>query len=531
MDQRSLYLVRQAINAIFKRWRMVVGLFLVILVPVTIGTLLKKPVYQADAKIFVGKDRVYPEVSPIDRKEEAGSLPNEAMINSEMQVLRSRYLLQQLADTLDEEAEQSGDGRSTPTLAVLSQKVRVSRKPGSNVLEIAYSSPDQQLAIDVVNTLVRLHRKHHIEFNKDSSALAFFKQRAEKAKADYVDADLSLERFDATHGLTSIAVEKDAAIRQREQIEADQRRTEASIVELTTKIASLEGELEYVPKTETTGMDLVPNPVVEYMRQNLSRLQMERERLLALYTPQHRLVVDIENEIAALKKQIAGEKHTVVGRRRTIASSVRKRLEQELLAAQADLGSLEARRALVAQRLDEYDAKIRQMHTEHYEIMRMRRDRTEKRQTYDALQGKLRELSLSDQMDGQGISNLRLVEAAVGPLKAEPDFKGITIVLTFIAALLLSTGSAVVMELLNPVLNSELDVRHQLGLPVLAELPLNGLNGNGHTYANGKRAGGSNGYHNGRGNGRSNGRSNGSGNGNGLRNGKGGNGTNNPGVG
>ncbi len=519
MDQRSLYLLRQAINAIFKRWRMVVGLFLVILVPVTIGTLLKKPVYRADAKIFVGKDRVYPEISPIDRKAEAGNLPNESMINSEMQVLRSRYLLQLLADTLRDDAEEAGDGRYTPGLIVLTQKVRVSRKPGSNVLEIGYSSPDQQLAVDVVNALVRLHRRHHIEFSKDTSALEFFKVRAKKAKMDYVEADLSIERFDATHGLTSIAVEKDAAIRQREQIEADRRRTEAGIVELTTKLATLEAELEYVPKTETVGLDLVPNPVVEYMRQNLSRLEMERERLLALYTPQHRLVVDIENEIVALKRQIAGQDLTVVGRRRTVSSPVRRRLEQELLSAQAQLGALEARRALLAQRLAEYDSKIREMHTEHYEIMRMRRDRTEKWQVYEALQAKLRALSLSDEMDSEGISNLRLVEAAVGPLKAEPDFKGITLVLTLFAALLLSAGSAVVMELLNPVLNSELDVRHQLGLPVLAELPLNGLTGNGHSHTNGKSNGRSNGYRNGRNNGI----------GNGTSNGKSGNGTRNPG--
>ncbi len=496
MDQRSLYLVRQAINAIFKRWRMVVGLFLVILVPVTIGTLLKKPVFRASSKIYIGKDRVYPEVSPIDRKEEAGSLPNESMINSEIQVLRSRRLLTRLAEDLDRQAEEQDVERYTPGVTALMQNVRVSRKPASNVLEVSYSSADQQFAIDVVNTLIKLHKQHHIEFNQEGDALRFFEVRAEEAKTHYVEADLMLERFDATHGLTSIAVEKDAAIRQKGQIEADQRRTEASVVELTTKVAALEAELEYIPATETVELDYVPNPVTEYMRQNLSRLELERERLLGLYTPQHRLVIDIENEAASLKRQIAGEDATIVGRKRTVTSPVRRRLEQELLAAQAELGSLEARRALLGQRLNEYDERIGLMHTKHYEVMRMRRDRTEARQKYDSLQNKLEQLRLSEEMDGVGISNIRLVEAAAGPLKADPDFKGITLVLTLFAALLLSTGSAVVMELLNPVLNSELDVRHQLGLPVLAELPLNGLNG-GLGNGSSLRNGGGNGHRNG----------------------------------
>ena len=48
------------------------------------------------------------------------------------------------------------------------------------------------------------------------------------------------------------------------------------------------------------------------------------------------------------------------------------------------------------------------------------------------------------------------------------------------AALLISIGSAVVTEMLNPVMNSDVDVRHHLGLPVLAEIPLGGIEtGNG----------------------------------------------------
>jgi capsular polysaccharide biosynthesis protein len=84
-------------------------------------------------------------------------------------------------------------------------------------------------------------------------------------------------------------------------------------------------------------------------------------------------------------------------------------------------------------------------------------------------------------MDKAGLSNVTIVEAAAAPLMRDPDFKGITFVLSVFAALLISIGSAVVTEMLNPVMNSDIDVRHHLGLPVLAEVPLNGIeSGNGH---------------------------------------------------
>jgi uncharacterized protein involved in exopolysaccharide biosynthesis len=266
-------------------------------------------------------------------------------------------------------------------------------------------------------------------------------------------------------------------LRQRAQLEADLRRSEAEITELTTKVAALEAELEYIPEHEATEVDMVPNPMLGYLRQNVAKLEMERNRLSQLYTPQHRLVMDVESEIAALKQQIGQQETSVIGRKRMSTTPVRRSLEQDLLEVQASLGALEARRAMVTERISDYDARIRVMHAKHYQVMRLRRDRTEKKQLYDALVDKLNQLQVSDAMDQAGLSNVNVVEAAAAPLGKEPDFILVTLVLSFFAALLISVGSAIVTEMLNPVMNSEIDIRHHLGLPVLAEVPRNGLNG------------------------------------------------------
>ncbi len=290
-------------------------------------------------------------------------------------------------------------------------------------------------------------------------------------------ADLQLERYDAAHGLTSIAVEKDHLLRQRAQLEADLRRSEAEITELTTKVAALEAELEFIPEHEATEVDMVPNPMLNFLRQNLARLEMERVRLEQLYTPQHRLVMDVESEISGLKRQIVSQETSIIGRKKLATTSVRRAVERELLGSQAELGALEARRAMLGERISDYDARIRVMHAKHYQVMRMRRDRTAKKQVFDSLEEKLSDLQVSDAMDRAGLSNVAVVEKAMMPLRKEPDFKGITLLLTIFAALLVSVASAVVTEMMNPVMNSEIDIRHHLGLPVLAEIPLGGMGG------------------------------------------------------
>ena len=480
MEQRSLYLIRQALNAVFKRWRMVAILFLMISMPVSLATCMKDLQYRAAAKVYIKSARTYPEVSPLMRQASVDRPPNESIINSQIQLLRSRDLLRRVHFELAAQAQEEDDeGRRIPTVRTLELKVTVSRKPNSNVLEVAYRSTDQEEAIGVVNTLVRLFVDYSIEKHREPGAVEFFYQQALSAKESYEQSDLQLERYDAAHGLTSIAVEKDQLLRQRSQLEADLRRTEAEITELTTKVAALGAELEFIPEHEATEVDMIPNPMLGYLRQNLARVEMEKTKIEQLYTPQHRLVMDIEGEVAALKRQIVAQETSIIGRKKLATTSVRRGVERDLLESQADVGALEARRAMLAERMSDYDARIRVMHAKHYQVMRMRRDRTTKKRIYDALEEKLSQLQVSDAMDKAGLSNVAVLEAAMGPLKQEPDFKGVTLLLSVFAALLVSIGSAVVTEMLNPVMNSEVDIRHHLGLPVLAEIPLGGMNGNG----------------------------------------------------
>lgn len=459
---------------------MVAILFLLISMPVSIGTCMKDQQFRATSKVVIKNARVYPEVSPLPRAAPVDRLPNESIINSEMQLLRSGGLLRRLHFELAAQAQEEGDeDRRIPTVRTLEQKVTVSRKPNSNVLEVAYRSTKQEEAVDVVNTLVRLYVDYSIEKHRQPGAVEFFYHQASAAKEGFEQADLQLERYDAAHGLTSIAVEKDQLLRQRAQLEADLRRSEAEIVELTTKVAALDAELEYIPEHEATEVDMVPNPMLGFLRQNLAKLEMEKTRLEQLYTPQHRLVMDMETEIAALKRQLVSQETSIIGRKKLATTSVRRGVERELLGAQAELGALEARRAMLAERISDYDARIRVMHAKHYQVMRMRRDRTTKKRIYDAMEQKLSELQVSDAMDKAGLSNVAVIEVAMAPLKPEPDFKGVTLLLSVFAALLVSVGSAVVTEMLNPVMNSEIDIRHHLGLFVLAEIPLGGVGGNG----------------------------------------------------
>src|SRR5215212_6082273 len=125
MDQRSLYLLRQAITAIFKRWRLVALLIVTIVVPFNFfNFLIRQPVYSARSMLMITKDRGYVEVSPLDREHAVASLPNEMIVNSEIQLLRSRDLIRRLHDELETQSATNPEGAfPVPTIVQLEQRV------------------------------------------------------------------------------------------------------------------------------------------------------------------------------------------------------------------------------------------------------------------------------------------------------------------------------------------------------------------------------------------------------------------------
>jgi uncharacterized protein involved in exopolysaccharide biosynthesis len=199
----------------FKRRRMVLLLFLAVFGAANIGNLLRDPVYRASAKVMLTNERAYPEVSPLPRPASVDRPPNETVINSEIQLIRSRDLLRQVHFEIAAQREESGDDRPVPSVQSMENRLSVLRKPSSQVLEIGYRSSQPDEAIEIVNTVVNRYVRYAIEKHNEPEALEFFTKQTEEALSLYQESDVALERYDASHGLTSIAIEKDQMLRQR----------------------------------------------------------------------------------------------------------------------------------------------------------------------------------------------------------------------------------------------------------------------------------------------------------------------------
>ena len=98
-DQAVLTLVREAAEGIFRRWKLIVGVYLGIVVMAVSGIFVLPPIYQTAGKVLLTTDRA--EVSTGDKTPSLVRTDDvsEGEINSQVQILKSRELIDQvLAD-------------------------------------------------------------------------------------------------------------------------------------------------------------------------------------------------------------------------------------------------------------------------------------------------------------------------------------------------------------------------------------------------------------------------------------------------
>src|SRR6266436_3339529 len=98
--------IRDILHVFFKRKRFIGLLFLTVALPGLFVTALRRPSYVASAKVMISTQRSDPTLQPTDLTKLETIQLNESLVNSEVQVIGSRDLLERVVRVL----ASTGDG-------------------------------------------------------------------------------------------------------------------------------------------------------------------------------------------------------------------------------------------------------------------------------------------------------------------------------------------------------------------------------------------------------------------------------------
>lgn len=440
--------------------------------------------YQANMKVLVRRGRADAPVStavnaPLDLTRVAIT---EEELNSEVELLRDSEVLRKVA-------EQSGPGgrdwlhflhlgdgpeqRTERAARRLARNLNVQLMKRTNLIAISYRAADPGSAAKILRSLAAVYMEKHTAVHRPRGEFTFFEQQAEESKRQLEESSRSLMQFTNTYGTVAAAQQRDLALQKLSELEAGQRQVEIQMAETGRRITELEQLLKRLPERTTTQVRTSPNgELLRVLKATLLELQLKRTQLLTKFEPNHRLVLEVDQQIAKAEGAIRVEGTSLLREETTDKNANYEWAKAELDRARVDWKALQARLAATSSAAAAWRkiaAKLGHEAITQDELLSLRNSAQE---NYVLYVKKREEARMNDALDERGIVNVAVAEDPVAP--ALPLLSAwMVLAIGGIAAV--GTGVVCVfgMEYLDPTFRDPEDVVKCLKIAVLASLPRN----------------------------------------------------------
>jgi chain length determinant protein EpsF len=349
--------------------------------------------------------------------------------------------------------ETGGEGTIEQWLSGLFQRqleVKPSRE--SSVINISYRAPDPRFAAALANAFMQAYIQTALELRVDPARnySTFFDTRAKEARETLENAQSRLSAFQKANGIV--------ATDERLDVE------NARLNELSSQLVALqalasESASRQVQANSAQGdrlSEVLNNPIIGQLKADINRGEARLQELNTRFGDNHPQVLETKANLAELRSRLDAETRKVtssVG----VTNTINRQREAEIRA------SLEAQRA-----------KVLRMKAVRDEGMVIVREVESAQLAYQQLQQRMNQTNLESQTTQ---SNVNVLTQAEPPL--EPSFPKIplNVALAIFLGLLLATGTALLLEMMDRRVRNVDDVLASLDLPVIGIMPKPGDKG------------------------------------------------------
>lgn len=463
--------LRNLLTAVyFHRWAIIIAF----LIPSLIGlaaALLSRPSYVAQARLLVlyGSEYVFHPGNSSNGNDI--TLDRNQIMQGEQQILTSTTLAMDTLKAVGINRVYPGTDVARPdalakAASAFEADLNVSAIAMSNVIELSFRSLDRDVSADVLKELItQYQQRRRTVFDKTagngtSAEREQFGQRLQRAEA-------ALAQFGAEHGISNLDEQVSLLLRQTNDNLTEQNQTDQSIRETSARLDSLRKQLAEIPQSVQMFAESVRSQQSSGLTEALLKLETTRRDLRSRYRDDFPLVVDVDQQIAALRSQITTTNAREAATARQGRNTVFDELHSQEITLSAQLQGLQARRAELGITASSLKKRLDELNGFGRTYRDLKRTRDVLDESYQSIARASEEAELAGALERAQGANVRVVQPPEIPLVGTSQrkvFLGIGLLLGLICA----GATLAVRNALRQVFISVHDVERVLGLPVLA---------------------------------------------------------------
>jgi uncharacterized protein involved in exopolysaccharide biosynthesis/Mrp family chromosome partitioning ATPase len=437
------------------------------------------PVYQSDAKLFV---RYVLDKSAVDGMDPQIKTPNpqtDSLVNSEVEILTSQDLAQQVAEAvgIDKILPNAGSKDSLEqAIQVLSQGLSVSTVKGTNIIDLSFRSADPKLSMPVLQEWVKRYFDKHLEVHRSVGAFEFVAKETEELRLRLSQTEEELRQLKEKAGVISLAESRAALAKELGKAQEELDSASAETAAQKARVAALEQSLALVDKNQSgpKPQPLSPSIIQKYqsLGTQLTQLQQSETDLLSRYTAENHLVKIKSSQIGAIQKQRQDlEKKYPAIAGMVAAGSGTETARPDIVSERARLIGLQSRSETLSARVNELQVRARLVEESAPRIEQLERQKELEEASYKHSEASLEKARIDETLDPSRIPNISVVETPTPALKVKRDVQKLMLALAG-GGIAVGFALALLIEMvLDRSVKRSLELEKRLQIPVLLSIP------------------------------------------------------------
>jgi chain length determinant protein EpsF len=434
----------QYFRIVWVRWRLVLGLFIGLSAAGIALTLWQPQQYTAETSLIV-EVRIDPALGAM-----APALAAPSYMATQVEIMRSERVASRAVAILGVERSPTAVAQWREATkqkipleryfaSVLERGLTVDPSPGSNVMNLTFSSQDPIFAQAAANAFAQAYMDVSVELRVAPArqSATFLEDQSKTLRANLEQAQSRLSKFQQDKGIVA----------SDERVDQEDARYSALVAQLAMAQAErVETSARQRNSGRETSPDVLLSPGVQGLKAQLAVAQTKLTEVSSIIGKNHPTRKQLEAQIAELQQQLRAETARVAG-----AAYVSNRGNEQRVAELQAMADAQKMRLL-------------SLRSDHDQIAVYLRDVEAAQRAYDAVAQRLGQLNLEGQNNQ---ANTRLLSAAVEPLEPSKSKTLKGIVASLLGALVVGIAAALGLEMLDRRVRSIDDLVLMSSVPLI----------------------------------------------------------------
>ena len=456
-----------------RRWVPALLVFLTLPSLVAAYVLLQPPTYRAQGRLLVEANRATSLTGVGEELADPAVLGGQSNpAATQVEIVRSLEVVQGTIDTLELTTEE-GEPISYRDFTM---NLETESLLGTDVLLVAFSSPDAQHSAEVVNTLMDLYLDSNIRANQSAAGEArqFIEAQLPRTEATVAEAEEALWAFKTENGIVDLTSESTSAVADLSDMRNQLSRLRIQLAATTRQTESLQSELGLSYDNALAAVELAQSPgineAIARLQEAQSNLATERSRFREGHPAIERLENEVE-QLQALLAQRVDETQTLEELTRSGAlqlSDLQVGLIGEFIRSELERRSLSSQIDALSAAIEDRQARASLLPDLEKQERELERRLMAANATYEALLGRLREVQAAE---NQAVGNARIISQAIPPIDPLGSKGKLLVAAATVVSGIMAVATAFTLDLLDPSVKSPRDVRKLFPFEAVALIP------------------------------------------------------------